>query len=358
MMLNFTVGPVQMDEAVLKVGAEQLPYFRTTEFSTIMKENEELIKKFLKAEDSARTVFLTTSGTGAMEGSVMNTLDEKDKVIVVNGGSFGERFAEICKIHCIPYTEIKLDMGESLTKEELYKLDGKGYTSLLVNLCETSSGVYYDINMISEFCKKNNIFLIVDSVSSFIADPFNMKDLMVDVVLTGSQKALALSPGLSIIVLNKKAIQRVKKNKVKSLYFDFKNYLIDGERGQTPFTPAVGTIIQLNKRLKMIDMDGIDKETEKIKYIAEDFRKRIKELPLEIVTNAISNSVTPLSPIGNVSAFYIFEILKDEYNIFICPNGGKLKEKMFRVGHIGTLTIDDNITLINAFKDLVRRGIL
>ena len=95
-MLNFTVGPVMSSEPVRAIGAEQVPYFRTPEFSELMFENERLVKKFAKAEGNARVVFITGSGTASMEASVMNVFSEKDKVLVVNGGSFGHRFCEIC----------------------------------------------------------------------------------------------------------------------------------------------------------------------------------------------------------------------------------------------------------------------
>ena len=190
-MLNFTVGPVMSCEEVRTIGAEQVPYFRTPEFSKIMFENENLMKKFAKADENARVVFLTGSGTAAMEAAVINVFDTKDKVLIVNGGSFGQRFVKICQIHQIPYTEIKLEIGKKLTQEMLDQYDGKDYTGFLVNIHETSTGVHYDPVMISEFCKKNNMFLLVDAISSFLADEFDMEKLGVDLMLTGSQKALA-----------------------------------------------------------------------------------------------------------------------------------------------------------------------
>ena len=118
-MLNFTVGPVMASDEVRAIGAEQVPYFRTAEFSAIMKENEQLMKQFAKASDDARTVFITGSGTASMEAVVMNVFTPADKVLVVNGGSFGHRFVQLCEIHEIPHTEIKLEMGTPLTAEDL-----------------------------------------------------------------------------------------------------------------------------------------------------------------------------------------------------------------------------------------------
>ena len=155
-MLNFTVGPVMSSDVVCSIGGEQVPYFRTPEFSDIMLENEHLMKKFAKADKDARVVFITGSGTASLEATVVNFFTHKDKLLVVNGGSFGQRFVDLCELYEIPYDEIKLSHGEALSTEKLYQYDGNGYTGFLVNVHETSTGVHYDIEMISEFCKKNN----------------------------------------------------------------------------------------------------------------------------------------------------------------------------------------------------------
>ncbi len=357
-MLNFTVGPVQSSESVRRIGSENVPYFRTTEFSEVMFENERLIKEFSYASDDSRVVFITGSGTASMEAVIMNTFSSKDKVIVINGGSFGQRFVDICSIHDIPYTEIKLDLGKGITEEQLAEYEGKGYTGLVVNIHETSTGVRYDLDMLGEYCKRNNLFFVVDAISSFIADPVDMQKNLIDVMITGSQKALACPPGISIIVMSPAAIKRVEENNVKSMYFNLKSALLNGERGQTPFTPAVGILLQINQRLIDIKKGGgILVEQNRIAKLALDFRSRIKGLPLDICSNSLSNAVTPLKT-HNCSAYDIFTILKDEYCIWICPNGGALKEIVFRVGHIGELTIEDNSILSNALHDLAQKGIL
>ena len=357
-MINFTVGPVMSSEAVRAIGAEHVPYFRTPEFSEIMYENERLVKKFAKADENARVVFITGSGTASMEASVINIFTSQDKVLVINGGSFGERFCQICEIHEIPFTEIRPEFGRDITAEMLAPYDGQGYTGFLVNLNETSTGVLYNIQLISDFCKRNGIFLVVDSISSFLCDPFDMKALDVQVMITGSQKALACPPGISLIVLSEKAVERVKANHVKSLYFDLKDALKNGERGQTPFTCAVGILRQINMRLKEIEAaGGVESENERIGGLATDFRDKIKGLPFEVVSESLPNAVTSLHP-TTASAYDIFTILKDEYGIWICPNGGELKDMVFRVGHIGALTKEDNTTLVDAFKDLQKRKII
>lgn len=351
-MLNFTVGPVMSNDAVLAIGAEQVPYFRTEEFSKLMLENEILIKKFAKTSKDSRVVFITGSGTAGMETAVMNTLSKKDKAIVINGGSFGERFVELLKLHEISHDEIKLEAGKALRMEHLLPFENQGYTTFLVNKHETSTGVHYDMKLISEFCKRNNLFLIVDCVSTFLADPFDMDDLKVDVMITGSQKALACAPGIAILALSPKAIERVEKTNCICQYLDLKLALKNAERGQTPWTPAVGILRQIHTRLLEIEANGgVETEIARTFMLAEYFREQIQELPFEIVSESLSNAVTPLHPTTQ-SAYQIFLKLKDEYNIWICPNGGEMKDKVFRVGHIGALTTTDFDKLITAFKDL------
>lgn len=352
-MLNFAVGPVQMDEEILQIGREQIPYFRTTEFSRLMKENERLMKKFTFAEEAARVLYLTSSGTGAMEAAVMNVFTKNDKVLVVNGGGFGQRFVNLCQIHDIPYSEIKLETGQGLTKEVLEKYSQERYTGFLVNLCETSTGVLYDLGLISSFCKKKGMLLVVDAISAFLAEKIQMEKYGIDVIITGSQKALALPPGIAIIVLGKRAIERIENIHVKSLYFNLSMALKDGERGQTPFTPAVSILIQMNKRLQMIEKEGIEKEIRKIQEQAQDFRNKIQGLPLKLATESPASSVTSLIPLNGSPACDICIKLKEQYDIWVCPNGGALAEKMFRVGHIGAVTKENNTTLVYALKEIL-----
>ena len=359
-MINFTVGPVQSSEAVLAIGAEQVPYFRTAEFSSIMFENEQLIKKFANATDDSKVVFMTCSGSGGMETAIMNCLTKEDKALVINGGSFGERFVELLTLHNIPFSEIKLEYGKALKPEHLVEYEGKGYTAFLMQKHETSTGVHYDINMVSEFCKRNGCFLIVDTISSFLCDPFDMTATDAGVMITGSQKALACAPGIAVLVLAPSALERIKKIKCCCQYLDLKLALKNMERGQTPWTPAVGILRQINARLKEIDAQGgVEAEIARTAGLAEYFRNKLGEnnLPFEIVSESLSNAVTPLHP-TTASANDIFLKIKDEYGMWVCPNGGSMKDTVFRVGHIGCLTTADYDKLIDAFLDLQKRGII
>ena len=138
-MLNFTVGPVMSSKEVCSIGALQVPYFRTAEFSEIMLENEKYMLQYTKAPVGSKTVFMTCSSTGSMEAVIMNCFTTKDKVLIINGGTFGQRFVDICEIHEVPYVALELEHGRKLTKEKLYEYDDQDFTGLLVNVDETSN---------------------------------------------------------------------------------------------------------------------------------------------------------------------------------------------------------------------------
>ena len=357
-MINFTVGPVQSGEEVRSIGSQQVPYFRTKEFSDMMFENEKMFLSLVNAGEASRCVFLASSGTGAMEATIMNLLTDKDSALVVNGGSFGDRFSQICKIHHVQSQIISPLPGYAFSYEDIRPYENSGLTAFVVNMHETSTGVLYDMDMISDFCKRNRLLLIVDCISSFLADPIDMARWGIDAIITASQKALALPPGLAVVALSKRAIERQANTQKGCLYFDFALYLKDGERGQTPFTPAVQQLIQLHARLTEITLaGGAKQEIARIASLAQYFRSHMRHYPFEMFSHSPSNAVTSIL-LKKGDAHTLFEIVKDEYGIWICPNGGDLASSVFRVGHIGALDTTDYDKLFIAFDDLKKRGIL
>lgn len=352
--LNFSVGPVMMDQDILDLGAQNPPYFRTKEFSELMFENEKLLLELMDAPLNSKAVFITGSGTSGMEAAVMNLYSSKDNVIVVNGGSFGERLVQLLTLHEVPFTEIKLEYGKQITKEILSQFENKGYTGFILQHDETSTGTLYDMDLVSDFCKRNNLFLTVDCISSFLADKMSMKQWNAGAIIIGSQKAIALPPGISALGLNEKAVERINSNKTKSMYFDLKDYLKNMERGQTPFTPAVSILIQMNARMKKIITEGgIKVQTDIVRKRAEYFRSKITDLPVKLFSESPAYGVTALEVSSDFNAHEVFEIIKDKYNIFICPNGGALVSKVFRIGHIGNISIEDIDKVCDALHDVL-----
>ena len=355
-MLNFTVGPVMSCEDVLEVASVSTPYFRTPEFSAIMKENERMFLDLLHAPAGSRAVFLTSSGTGAMESCVMNLLNDADRVIVINGGSFGQRFVELCALHKRSYTEVKCAFGSQLKREQLKGLED--HTALLINMGETSSGIVYDMEMVADFCRENGILLIVDAISSFLAEKLDMAALGAAAVLTGSQKALAVQPGVSLIALAPAGLARVEQAPEVCMYLSLRQALKNAERGQTPFTPAVTILLQIHTRLAdIVRQGGAEAVTAEMAELAAAFRAGIRDLPFALVAETPSNAVTALHPL-HIPATGIVRVLKDEYGIWACPNGGAMADEVFRIGHLGHITPEDLKTLLDALHDMNDRGLL
>lgn len=358
-MKIFTVGPVAMYPETFEITGKQTPYFRTAEFSKIMLETEQSIYQLLNAPVGSKTVFLTTSGTGAMEAALINLAKPTDKFLVINGGTFGYRFAELCDVHDIAYERLDLAFGEELTEGHLAAYANKGLTGLLVNIHETSIGQWYDAKMLSDFCKKENLLFVIDAISSFLADPLDMSDIAADAIIFSSHKAMALNPGLSCVVISPKAYEeRVKGSKTKVLYLDFNNHINDLARGQTPFTPAVNVALTMNEMLGRICETGVGTKLEATKELALDFRSKVKAIKqVEIPSFPLSNALTPLV-FPNGEAKKVYNILCNEYGLMLTPNGGDLADQVLRVGHMGNHTIAENDEIIAAIKEIYEKELL
>lgn len=356
--LLFTVGPVLMNSDILEVGGQQLPYFRTQEFSEVNLDISRRLKTLVYTDAQSEVVLLTASGTAAMEATVMNCFSNEDNVLIVVGGTFGQRFERICQIHNIHYTSIYLRQGEVLKLNMLDEYRSAGYTGLLINAHETSTGVYHDMSMVGEFCREEGLLLVVDAISTFLADPYYMDEWNIDATIISSQKALSVAPGVSIVIVNRKAVDRIEHNNVRSLYFDFKDYLRDIRRGQTPYTPAVGILLQVAATLRLIESKGISNFISDTEQRAVTFRAMIKGLPFTIPSERLSNALTPLRPRDGVSAYEIYLHLKDNFDIFVTPSGGSLRDTLFRVGHIGNLSINDTEVLADALHKMNKEGLL
>lgn len=354
-MKLFTVGPTEMNDEIKFEGGKQVPYFRTNEFSNIMLNIDCLLKKYLHTAEQSKIIYLTASGTGAMEATVLNCLNAKDKILIINGGTFGERFKKICDLYSLNNTEIKLASNEELTEEHLTKYDNCGFSAMLVNLHETSTGQLYDIKMLSRFCRRNAMYLIVDAISTFLCDEYHMDDNNIDVTIISSQKGLCVAPGMAMVAINSRMLkERVINNNIKSMYFNFNNYISNIERGQTPFTPAVGICMQIYQALNMIDKMNIEIHLKFIREKAISFRDSVSKLSLDIPEYNLSNAITPIifrKPI----AMNVFRSLKDEYGMMVNPTGGVNENYILRIAHIGNNDVEDQKKLVECIRKILFR---
>ena len=348
----FTPGPVPIDNHILELGSQQLAYNRTPEFSSLT--HDILVGLNYVFQTNGKAAILTSSGTGAMEAAVLNFLDRSDRVLIINGGTFGQRWCDLCRIHSIDFSEIKVDAGQDVDADHLSeKLAQEKFTALLINAHETATGQLYDIELIGNIARQYGLMFIVDAISSICADRFFMDDWHVDVAILSSQKALALPPGLSFVAMSERAQSRLQSNKPKSLYFNLSDYLVNQERGQLPYTPAIGLLMQLHQRLLDIKQTTLPATIKQHADMAGRFRLFLGDIGLKVLASRPSNALTAVV-CNNDNALEIVKVLREQYNIEVAPNGGALKDKIFRVSHMGAIKNTDVDILVKALKQITR----
>jgi len=348
--LIFTPGPVKEFPEIIALGGQQTPYFRNQEFSQVMLDCQEIILDLVNAPSGSKVIVLTASGTAAMEAAVLNLVAPEHKTLSIVSGGFGQRFADICKIHqrdcSIFHPQKDDDLSDTQSLEPF-----SDHQALLINGHETTICHQFNLAQVGQFCQKNDLLHIVDGISQFLTDPLDMQEQSIDALIISSQKGLALPPGLAMVILSPKAIERLVPEPA-TLYFRFSDYLNNGQRGQTPYTPAVSIILQMHKRLLQIkSQGGIKTAIAHTQSVAKLFRKGIKNLPLSFYSACMPNSVTALILTNTNNASDFVADFEKKHHIVLCPNGGELSKTVFRVSHMGNITHEDTRKLIHALHD-------
>jgi len=350
----FTVGPVPMFPRTLEVGARQLPYNRTAEFSQRTFRIVSGLKRLLATDGDV--MILTASGTGAMESAVGTFFEPQTRVLVVTGGTFGQRWADLARRLNLAVTVLEPQPGEAVDPTRVRELlSAQKFDAMIVTAHETSTGVLHDVKSLGAIAREHGAFFLVDAISTVLADPFEMDAWGVDATVFSSQKALALPPGLGFVAVGARAIERIEESRPPSVYFDLRDYLSNQKRGQAPYTPAVGLMLMLEDRLDQIFETGIEQCQRQCAELANHFRMAIRDLPLRISSNALSNAVTPLECPPELPAQGWVDFLRDrEHSLVVNPNGGANASRGFRVGHLGHQTISDLDRLIEAMREYSR----
>jgi len=332
------------------MGAEQVPYFRNADFSAVLKECEARLLELAGAPLGSRVLFLAGSGSLAMESVVVNLLSAETPCAVVNGGSFGQRFVDICLLHRVLVQELVVDR-DPLTDWGALSVDGK-IQAMLINGHETSVGHLYDLVSTGRFCRQKQCLHVVDAISLFVTDALDMQKQFIDVLLLSSHKGLALPPGLAMVVLSPAALNQIVKQP-NSFYLDFNHYLEDGLRGQTPFTPTVSIILQLRARLEQLQQEGMASAIAHAQDLALHFRDGIRALPLKPYSPCMPNAMTAIQVTSDVPAHQVVDALERRHGCVVAPNGGALRELVFRVGHMGNLVHADIDRLLLGLQDVL-----
>ena len=253
--MKLFVFPGNIEPEILAIASEQIPYMRTEWFSKLVLETEEMLLELVDCP-AGRIIPYTASGTAAMDSCITSFVSTCKKALVINGGTFGARWGKLCDYYRIPCEEFTVDFGKEPDQDLLTKKITSGeYDVLLMQHHETSSGYLYDLDYISALCKTHGIYLIVDTISSFLSDPLSMERQGIDIAIISSQKGLNLPPGLSFVILSESVVLR-DKFAPSSFYYDWNEHLLNLKRGQTPYSPATHLFMQLHARLLLIKARG------------------------------------------------------------------------------------------------------
>jgi aspartate aminotransferase-like enzyme len=345
-----TPGPVPIAAHIRAIGAQQVPYNRTKEFSDFTHEIVTGLKHVFQTE--GQVALVTGSGTAAMEAAVLNFLGATDRALIINGGTFGQRWCDLCELHSVPYDEYLIPLGTDIDLAHLGELlSTNRSTALLVNAHETSTGHLYDIPSLGALARSREVFFLVDAISSICADPFSMDDWQVDAAVLSTQKALALPPGMAFVAMNSRAVSRLTAQKPSSLYFNLSKCLSNQLRGQTTYTPAIGLMLQLHQRLRDILEQSLPALIRQHQLRAESFRRSLAGLPYQVFPARSSNAITALSCAAH-DASQVVEMLRLHHNIIAAPNTGQLESKVFRVAHMGDHEHYDSTYLTEALRSI------
>ena len=341
------VFPGNIDDSIMKIGAQPFIYMRTDAFSQINKESERLLLDLIHCSDG-RTIIYTGSGTGAMSAVVENYCTTKKKAFVIDGGSFGHRWLQLCEYYGVPAVDYTVPFGKDIDYSDLEQTVAEELPDVF--LCqhhETSSGQLFNLKEISRICHKYNVSLVVDVISTFLAEELNMDDLDIDICITSTQKGLNIPPGLSVLFLSKRLANYEFNH--RGYYWDFDDNLNNLKRGQTPFSPATILYLQLHARLKQLQEDGGEyKNIEHVRHRAQFFRELCKQYGWRVLAENPSFAITGFQT-RDTEDRKVFKGLIEKYDTYIMPGS---VPGFYRVSHMGFQSDEDLTVLAKRIHEL------
>jgi aspartate aminotransferase-like enzyme len=351
----FTPGPVAVPSEVLLEMAKPIIHHRTKDFEAIFAEVREGLKYIF---DTKEEVFvLAASGTGAMEAAVVNTLSSGDRVLVINGGKFGERWGKIARAYGLDVVEMKVEWGYSADPAEVEKaLDADpSIKAVLFQASETSTGVLHPTKEIAAITRKRDgVISIVDGITGVGVFPLQFDEWGIDVLVGGSQKAFMLPPGLSFIALSQKAWKFYESSNLPKFYFDLKPALKNAEKNTTPYTPAVTLVIGLAAVLRRFRAEGRDAMQKRHEKLAFAMREAMKAIGLEPYVKSVpSPALTTVIAPPEIGSSKVIKALASEFGITVADGQDQAKGVIFRISHIGDIDVTDTITAVAAIESVL-----
>lgn len=348
----FSPGPTPVPSDALLAMAAPVFHHRTPEFEALFARVRARLKEVFDTNQEVLT--LACSGTGAMEAAVVNLLIPGDKALVVVGGKFGQRWKLLCEKYEVEVVEIEVEWGKAVEPEEIaacLKKNGD-IKAVFTTYSETSTGAKLDLKKIAEIVHSfEDVLLVTDAITALGVMELPMDDWGVDVVVSGSQKALMLPPGLAFIALSSRTWEKVEKTGSRCFYFDLLREKKAQEKNQTAFTPAVSLIVGLEKSLDRLIEEGMDKVVLRHKRLAQAIRSAFRAMGLKLLApDSPSDALTSVLAPEGIDARKITSLLSKKYGVTIAGGQDHLKGKIFRISHMGYMEDFDVITVISALE--------
>jgi len=351
----FTPGPTQIPERVINEMSLPMQHHRSPEFKALFAKVSANLKRYFKTQGDVLT--LTSSGSGAMEGAVLNLLNRDDKVICVEGGKFGQRWGEICEIYSLDVVHKEVEWGHAIDPEEMRDLlrENADAKAVFLTHSETSTGVAFDLENIARVIhEESDALVIVDGITAVGVLPFFKDDWGIDVVVAGSQKGAMVPPGLAFVALNDRAWEAAEKSKLPKFYLDFLKARESLHADTTPFTPASTLLIGLNTALNMIFEDGLEVFWQKYARLAHATRAGAGAVGLELFADKPSNALTAIRIPATIDGAAFVKCLREKYNITVAGGQAQLSGKIFRVAHMGYYDHLDMVAFASAMELALR----
>jgi aspartate aminotransferase-like enzyme len=339
-----TPGPVPLPVEVLVALAQPVRHHRTPEFTALIERVIKGLKWFFATKQPV--LVLASTGSGAMEAAIVNTLSPGDEILSIITGKFGERWAEIATRYGITVHRLDVPWGERLPLEEvsaMLKAHSKA-KAVLVQAVETSTATMSPIRDLAHLVKKHSAaLLMVDAITGLGAMELPMDEWGLDVVIGGSQKALMLPTGLSFIALSEQAWKANATAKLPRYYFDLAQERKAQSKGQTFFSSANSHLVALDVVLNTFNERGLVWLRKRCEILSEATREGAKALGLKIYSQAPSPSVTAIEVPSQVDGVALRNHLESTYNVTVMGGQDQLQGKILRIGHLGHITDVDAI---------------
>jgi serine---pyruvate transaminase len=347
-----TPGPTPVPPEVLAAMAEPVVHHRGPDFRIVFEECLGRLRQVFRTEGDV--LLFTASGTGAMESAIANLCSPGDPVLVVSAGYFGERWARIARAYGCRVDELRYSWGEAPTAEDLAARlrDSGDVRAVLLTHSETSTGVVADVQALAAAAKAAGALVVVDAVSSLGAVPLETDAWGIDVVATGSQKALMTPPGLAMASVSAAAWEAAREARSPSFYFNWEATRAAQARVDSAFTPAVSLVVALNVALRLLLEDGLEAAFSRHVRLGRACREGVKAMGLELFSpdEDRSSVVTAVCAPDGVDSGDLVLALRDRFGITLAPGQGELKGKVFRIGHIGHFDVFDVTTALAAVE--------